>query len=278
MGLTVYRRRHPEKTALYQVVQEHYRTFLEVCEEGERPLPAFVRREFEGFLGCGILAQGFVRVRCADCGYDRLVSLSCKRRGFCGACLGRQMSEAAAHLVENVLPAVPMRHWVLSLPPPLRYLLAYDRSLCTEVLKIYQRKLFGWLRKRAKRELSLASVKEAHPGAITVVQRASSHLALNVHFHTLAADGVFVEVGDEVEFRELPPPSEEEIGECWPWGHGRVSVWCASTGRPRGDRCRSSGLPTASTCTPGRGSRGRIGRGWSGCAGTCSGRRWPRSA
>jgi hypothetical protein len=217
MAPTVYRRRHPEKTVLYQVIREHYLSFLAVCEQEERPLPRFVRREFEGFLDCGILARGFLRVRCRDCGYDRLVGYSCKRRGFCGACVGRRMSEAAAHLVENVLPAVPLRHWVLSLPPPLRYLLAYDRSLCSEVLRIYQRKLFAWLRRRAREELGLASVGEAHPGAITVIQRASSHLALNVHFHSLVTDGVFVEVEEGVEFRKLPPPSDEEVGEI-AWG------------------------------------------------------------
>ena len=58
------------------------------------------------------------------------------------------MAETAAHLVDQVIPAVPMRHWVLSLPHPLRYLLAYDASLCSEVLGAFIHEVHGWLRYR----------------------------------------------------------------------------------------------------------------------------------
>jgi len=34
------------------------------------------------------------------------------------------MSQSAAHLVEHVIPRVQVRQWVLSLPIPLRLLLA----------------------------------------------------------------------------------------------------------------------------------------------------------
>ena len=39
------------------------------------------------------------------------------------------MTERAAHLVDEVLPAVPARQWVLTLPYRLRYLLAWDHGL-----------------------------------------------------------------------------------------------------------------------------------------------------
>lgn len=39
------------------------------------------------------------------------------------------MSDTAAHLVDRVLPEVPVRQWVLSLPFTLRYSLAYDAPL-----------------------------------------------------------------------------------------------------------------------------------------------------
>jgi Transposase zinc-binding domain len=41
-----------------------------------------VTEEIEAFLKCGILANGFVRVSCDGCGANRVVALSCKRRGF----------------------------------------------------------------------------------------------------------------------------------------------------------------------------------------------------
>ena len=63
-----YERRRPEETTLYQVVQEQLETFLvQVEARTASGLPAFVKDEFEAFLECGILAHGFLRVRCADC-------------------------------------------------------------------------------------------------------------------------------------------------------------------------------------------------------------------
>jgi len=53
-----------------------------------------------------------------------LVAFSCKGRGFCPSCGGRRLTERAAHLVDHVLPRVPVRQWVLSLPFELRYQLA----------------------------------------------------------------------------------------------------------------------------------------------------------
>lgn len=60
------------------------------------------------------------------------------------------MAEAAAHLVDHVLPAVPMRQWVLSLPFPLRYRLAYDCSLVTPLLAAFLRAVFASLKRRAR--------------------------------------------------------------------------------------------------------------------------------
>ena len=95
--------------------------------------------EFEAFLECGILAHGFLRLRCGDCGHDKLLAFSCKRRGFCPSCGARRMSQTAAHLVDHVIPQVPVRQWVLSLPIPLRVLLAAQPELVTPVLQVVQR-------------------------------------------------------------------------------------------------------------------------------------------
>ena len=55
----VYSRRQPEKTALFQVMQEHLLTFeQEWTETGGHTLPTFVTEELHKFLDCGILARG----------------------------------------------------------------------------------------------------------------------------------------------------------------------------------------------------------------------------
>ena len=63
-----YQRHCPEKTLLYKLVQENLLTFYERMEgEYEGGLPDFVKKEFDEFLKCGILAHGFLRVQCESC-------------------------------------------------------------------------------------------------------------------------------------------------------------------------------------------------------------------
>ena len=205
-----YRRRRPEESVLYRVVQQQLETFLARAEARDRHVPRFVEREFRGFLRCGVLAHGFVRVHCDDCGQDRVVAFSCKGRGFCPSCGGRRMADTAAHLVDRVLPEVPVRQWVLSLPFALRYRLAYDAKLTSAVLGVFVRAVFASLRDRAKKHWQLAG---GQCGAVTFVQRFGGALNLNVHFHSLLLDGVYGEGPDgNPRFHPLPPPSDAEVG------------------------------------------------------------------
>ncbi|MBW2255766.1 MAG: transposase zinc-binding domain-containing protein, partial [Deltaproteobacteria bacterium] len=97
----------------------HLETFLADAAAAGRTVPAFVRRALWDYLDCGIVERGFALLRCPDCHLVRTVPFSCKNRGFCPSCLGRRMCQTAAHLVDQVLPHVPVRQWVLSLPIPL---------------------------------------------------------------------------------------------------------------------------------------------------------------
>ena len=67
-------------------------------------LTSHVTKEFECFLHCGILAYGFLRLRCEECHREKFLAFSCKKRGFCSSCGGRRMAESAAHLVDDVFP------------------------------------------------------------------------------------------------------------------------------------------------------------------------------
>src|SRR5437588_3671879 len=146
-----YRRREPEGTLLHATVREHWKTFLaEMEERGEAGLPRFVVGEFKRYLTCGILANGFARVRCTACGDELLVALSCKGRGFCPSCTTRRMHDTAAHLVDRVIPQVPVRQWVLSLPRWARFLLARDPQLITRTLDVALRAIFAHQPLRAR--------------------------------------------------------------------------------------------------------------------------------
>ena len=55
------------------------------------------------------------------------------------------MADTAAHLVDCVLPIVPIRQWVLTLPYPLRYRCAWNARLTSEVLRCFLRAVFAAL-------------------------------------------------------------------------------------------------------------------------------------
>lgn len=207
---TAYARRVPENTMLYGVVSEQLRTFIAHAQIRGREVPAFVVRELERYLKCGMLAYGFVRVRCPACRQERLVAFSCKGRGFCPSCGGRRMADTAAFLVDRIVPAVPVRQWVLSLPIALRYKLAYDSQLAGEVLQIFVRSVFASLRHRARARYGRGCYEG---GAITFVQRFGDALNLNLHFHSIVLDGVYEVVGqgEVARFRRLPAPTDAEV-------------------------------------------------------------------
>jgi hypothetical protein len=175
------------------------RGFLTERAERDTPAPAFVERSLRAYLRCGLLEHGFCRLRCDACGHELAVALSCKNRGFCPSCLGRRMNDGAAHLVDRVVPDVPIRQWVLPLPP----------EALTRTLHAFVRAVFAFQRRRA-RKLGLGV---GRCGGITVVQRFGSACELNVHFHTLVFDGVYVDDAStgRTQFRPLPAPTAAEL-------------------------------------------------------------------
>jgi hypothetical protein len=207
-----YAPRDPAASVLYQVVRDHYETFrVEAARlRGGEGLLRFVQEEFEAFLRCGWLAGGFARFRCTRCRAERLVAFSCKGRGFCPSCGGRRMTERAARLVDHVWPDAPVRQWVLSLPPRVRYALAWRHDLCSAVAGVFfravQRHLRAWAQTRG--------LGPARSGAVIVVQRFGGALNLNVHFHALVLDGVFVRACDGgLRFHRAPAPTEADVAD-----------------------------------------------------------------
>ena len=56
-----YRRREPEKTALHRIVRENVATLLDEARARSPDgsgYPAFVERELDRYLGCGLLSRG----------------------------------------------------------------------------------------------------------------------------------------------------------------------------------------------------------------------------
>jgi hypothetical protein len=87
---------------------------------------------------------------------------------------------------------VPVRQWVLSLPMPLRVLLAAQPELVTPVLQVVQRVVTRHL-------LAAAGLcaDEGHGGSVTLIQSFGSAANLNIHLHSL--------LSKTTETRRMPP-------------------------------------------------------------------------
>jgi hypothetical protein len=96
------------------------------------------------------------------------------------------MANFAAHLVDRVLPDVPVRQYVLTLPYELRRLAAFKADVLTALARIFVEAVFASYRSRARRD----GIEDPQCGSVNFVQRFGS-LNLHVHFHLLALDGVF---------------------------------------------------------------------------------------
>jgi len=57
----VYERHRPERTLLYQLVEQHYPAFVTPLAVEGKVLPDYVHEELEAYLKRGRLEQGFLR-------------------------------------------------------------------------------------------------------------------------------------------------------------------------------------------------------------------------
>ena len=119
------------------------------------------------------------------------------------------MAQTAAHLVEQIIPWVPTRQWVVSVPIPLRYWMAASQDLTAKVHTIIRTTIGQYdVNQAVARGLDRATV---HPGSVTFLQRFGSALNLNLHFHCVFIEGVYLDrtpVGLKPRFLAGEPPTD----------------------------------------------------------------------
>ena len=203
---------------LYRVVETYWPVFVQEQKKVGKTMPAFIQDEFSKFLDCGIPENGFIRTYCNQCRHSGIVPFSCKKRGFCPSCCSKRMNSEAAHLVDVVLPEIPYRQWVLSFPFKLRFQMAYNQKLTNAALRIFNQTISSFQRKKAQKN----GFGNVQTGAVTFVQRFGSALNLNIHFHTLIPDGVFLESDDGYVFLRQSSPSHAELTEITTKIHKKI--------------------------------------------------------
>jgi len=145
------------------------------------------------------------------------------------------MADTAAHLVDEVLPEVRVRQWVLSFPYRIRFLLAFDPALCSAVRGIFVRTILGWLRERG----AAAGTPGGSSGAVVLAQRFGGALNLNLHFHALVLDGVYTSQGllTAPRFQPAPDIRDEDVAHVTAILHRRIVRYLQRRGRlPRAEQ------------------------------------------
>ena len=198
---SLYRPRNPERTAFYQLLEQHFDDYVYAYEERYEPkagpLRPVVRPTVEAFLDCGRLHGGFARIRCPSCKDEHLLAFSCQTRNFCSSCQAKRSVLFAEKLQERILQPVPHRHYTFTIPKALRGLFERERrllSLLSQTAYESVRKCFQELFQR----------NDVRPGGVSSIQTFGSFAAnFHPHIHSLITEGVFTPEG---EFLPLPEP------------------------------------------------------------------------
>jgi len=187
-----YRRRKPQYSPYYQCMEDYYEEFIRSYDRKFSQKYGYLRSHIEKviyqYLDCGILHNGFARIKCHSCGHENLLAFSCKRRHFCPSCHAKRVIEFGEWLCGNILKKVPHRHFVFSIPKILRIYFLFNRSLLKELSKIYWKIVKDYY-------VNTCRKADGNPAAVAVIQTFGDFLSFNPHIHILAADGCFSDDG-----------------------------------------------------------------------------------
>ena len=193
-----------------RLVQRHFAELEELEAEQGTSLPNFVRRESADLLSCGSLGNGFVRLKCDSCSFERFVAFSCKSSTLCPSCAARRMFSFAERLTESVFPDQPLRQWVISPPSELVAILGARSEVMMRMVQLFSRAITRVYESKSR----LGGLTEGQTGSVCFLQRFSSTLRLFPHLHSLVLDGVFTKTGDQAAvFHRLKAPSQTEVDE-----------------------------------------------------------------
>jgi hypothetical protein len=110
--------------------------------------------------------------------------------------------------VERELAAyLKYRQWVFTVPKPLRLVLARDPEKARWVGQLVVRAIGAWQRRVARARGLVAP----RTGAVVFRQRFGGLVNLNVHYHLVIPDGVFIDDGEHLRFVMLAVPSNQDV-------------------------------------------------------------------
>jgi hypothetical protein len=193
----VYRPRHPERAVLYRVLFHYFDRFLAEYESRFEKEYGFLRpiikEVVERYLDCGNPKCGFARIRCPDCGQERLLMFCCRTRGFCPSCHSKRLEEWGEWMRQTLLLDVPHRQVVFTIPKRLRVFFKYKRRLLGDLCRSALRSL--------TRYFEVVAGSPVVPGVVAAIQTFGDRIHVHPHLHFLVTEGGVDETG---VFHKIP--------------------------------------------------------------------------
>jgi hypothetical protein len=206
----IYKPRYPKGTKFYSILEENYETFLDTYDSRFREQYGYLRpvvsEVIYKYLDCGVLSNGFARVRCDSCGEEYLVSFSCKMRYFCPSCHQKRVLILGEFLKERVLTPTAHRQIVFTIPKMLRIYFMYNRKLLGKLSQC------GYAALKEAYQHSLKN-KDAFPGVVMSIQTFGDLVNFHPHLHAVATEGCFDREGNFLSVPRIPPYVIQELFE-----------------------------------------------------------------
>ena len=165
------------KSKLRRILEENWNEFYKKYKNRIRPS---VIAEVKKVMKCKDISNGYIELKCEDCGEIKKVGFTCKSR-FCTSC-GKVYVDNWVNGILGKLINVKHIHMVFTIPEELRNYFGRERDRLKLLPKCAAKAVTSWMYNQNKKE-------EFIPGIISVIHTFGRDLKWNPHVHMMVTEG-----------------------------------------------------------------------------------------
>jgi hypothetical protein len=197
----VYKRRRPERTDYYRIIESRFEELEGIWPECFEQKCGYLRKEVTraiyAFLDCGIPENGVARVFCDGCGHDYFVAFSCRMRVACPSCSTKRSILFGEKIRELVRP-ISHLHVTFTIPKILRAWFRRNRKLLKRMVQSANWAIRVYF-------IESLGITDGCTGGIYCVHSHGKYFNHHPHVHALVPAGIMRE-GVFHELRSISSP------------------------------------------------------------------------
>lgn len=165
------------KDIIKKIFKENWDKFLDKYGKRTRKV---VQEEVEKMMKCGSKENGYIKIKCPECGNEKIVGFTCKSR-ICSSCGKIRMDDFAEELKGRLINT-KHRHMVFTIPDELRIIFMKEKELLKILSDAVAEVIRSWYYDMNHKE-------EYMPGIVTVIHTFGRDMKWNPHVHALITEG-----------------------------------------------------------------------------------------